>query len=174
MQMNRRQRRHPEISSSRSNETQPVLSHSEHEAQPYGAVVRMPIALDVKVCADIVQDLNQILADTMALRDLHKKHHWQAAGPTFYPLHLLFDKHFQEQSELVDEIAERIQCLAGSASPWRPMLPITRRFLGRPVIVKPCLCSFQDWQKPMRSLFERPETPPAPPRRREMMEQTIC
>src|SRR5262249_28165845 len=62
---------------------------------------------------DSVTALNQILADTMTLRDLYKKHHWQATGPTFYQLHLLFDKHFNEQSELVDEIAERIQSLGG-------------------------------------------------------------
>jgi starvation-inducible DNA-binding protein len=49
----------------------------------------------------------------MTLRDLYKKHHWQVAGPTFYQLHLLFDKHFEEQSELIDEIAERIQMLGG-------------------------------------------------------------
>jgi starvation-inducible DNA-binding protein len=53
------------------------------------------------------------LADTMTLRDLYKKHHWQVAGPTFYQLHLLFDKHFGEQSELVDTIAERIMTLGG-------------------------------------------------------------
>src|SRR2546425_3337726 len=49
----------------------------------------------------------------MTLRDLYKKHHWQVSGPTFYQLHLLFDKHFNEQSELVDAIAERIQSLGG-------------------------------------------------------------
>ena len=35
------------------------------------------------------------------------------SGPTFYQLHLLFDKHYEEQSELVDQIAERIQLLGG-------------------------------------------------------------
>jgi len=35
------------------------------------------------------------------------------AGPTFYQLHLLFDKHYEEQVELVDSIAERIQLLGG-------------------------------------------------------------
>jgi len=49
----------------------------------------------------------------MTLRDLYKKSHWQVAGPTFYQLHLLFDKHFDEQVELVDLIAERIQLLGG-------------------------------------------------------------
>jgi starvation-inducible DNA-binding protein len=65
------------------------------------------------VCKESVENLNQLLADIMTLRDLYKKHHWQVAGPTFYQLHLLFDKHYEEQSELVDKIAERIQLLGG-------------------------------------------------------------
>jgi starvation-inducible DNA-binding protein len=69
--------------------------------------------LDQQVCATSVELLNQILADTITLRDLYKKHHWQVAGHTFYQLHLLFDKHFDEQSELVDAMAERIQLLGG-------------------------------------------------------------
>jgi starvation-inducible DNA-binding protein len=44
---------------------------------------------------------------------MYKKHHWQISGPTFYELHILFDKHFEEQVELVDTIAERIQILGG-------------------------------------------------------------
>src|SRR5260370_19829978 len=83
------------------------------ETQAFGTVVPMPIGLDENVCLPSVEALNQILADTMTLRDLYKKHHWQLSGPTFYQLHLLFDKHFGEQSELVDEIAERIQSLGG-------------------------------------------------------------
>jgi starvation-inducible DNA-binding protein len=52
-------------------------------------------------------------ARPITLRDLYKKHHWQVSGPTFYQLHLLFDKHYDEQNELVDAIAERIQLLGG-------------------------------------------------------------
>jgi starvation-inducible DNA-binding protein len=59
------------------------------------------------------KQLNQLLADSISLRDMYKKHHWQVAGPTFYQLHLLFDKHFDEQVEIVDTIAERIQLLGG-------------------------------------------------------------
>ena len=73
----------------------------------------MPIGLDEATRRESVENLNQILADTMTLRDLYKKHHWQVSGPTFYQLHLLFDKHFGEQSELVDQIAERIMMLGG-------------------------------------------------------------
>jgi starvation-inducible DNA-binding protein len=65
------------------------------------------------VCKASVENLNQVLADTMTLRDMYKKHHWQVVGPTFYQLHLLYDKHYKEQSELVDLVAERIQTLGG-------------------------------------------------------------
>src|SRR2546428_226019 len=91
----------------------PVTVHETKELQHYGTVARLPIALDASVCAASAGNLNQLLADTMTLRDLYKKHHWQVSGPTFYQLHLLFDKHFNEQSELVDAIAERIQSLGG-------------------------------------------------------------
>ncbi len=91
----------------------PITGQRAHEIQPFGHLVHMPIALDAHVCEESVANLNQILADTMTLRDMYKKHHWQVAGPTFYPLHLLFDKHYAQQSELVDAIAERIQLLGG-------------------------------------------------------------
>jgi len=85
------------------------------EVQRYGTVANRPIALDQKVRQDNCELLNQILADTMTLRDMYKKHHWQVSGPTFYQLHLLFDKHYGEQAELVDGIAERVQTLGGVA-----------------------------------------------------------
>jgi starvation-inducible DNA-binding protein len=91
----------------------PILHQRAHEIQPYGKIAKLPIALDEKVCAQSAENLNQVLADTMTLRDLYKKHHWQVSGHTFYQLHLLFDKHFEEQDGLVDAIAERIQLLGG-------------------------------------------------------------
>src|SRR5580700_2189757 len=71
----------------------PITNQHAHEIQPYGHLVRMPIALSEVACKEAVESLNQLLADTITLRDLYKKHHWQVAGPTFYQLHLLFDKH---------------------------------------------------------------------------------
>src|SRR5207245_9008867 len=91
----------------------PVTVHDTKELAHYGTVARLPIAPDASVCAASADNLNQLLADTITLRDLYKKHHWQVSGPTFYQLHLLFDKHFNEQSELVDLIAERIMMLGG-------------------------------------------------------------
>ncbi|HXT73635.1 MAG TPA: DNA starvation/stationary phase protection protein [Candidatus Angelobacter sp.] len=92
-------------------QSKPILRQQAREIQPYGKIAKLPIALDEKVCAASAENLNQLLADTMTLRDMYKKHHWQVAGHTFYQIHLLFDKHHNEQDELVDTIAERIQTL---------------------------------------------------------------
>ena len=93
---------------------QPRLHQRARELQAYGTVSHMlPLELEEPVRLEMTEQLNQLLADTMTLRDLYKKSHWQVAGPTFYQLHLLFDKHFNEQVELVDLIAERIQLLGG-------------------------------------------------------------
>jgi starvation-inducible DNA-binding protein len=91
----------------------PKIGQRAAEIQAFGTIAKLPIALSEKVCQASVDRLNQILADTMTIRDMYKKHHWQVSGHTFYQLHLLFDKHFNEQAELVDEIAERIQTLGG-------------------------------------------------------------
>src|SRR5580692_3772862 len=93
---------------------QPRLHQSAPEIQQYGTVSHaLPLELEEPVRLEMTERLNQMLADTMTLRDLYKKSHWQVAGPTFYQLHLLFDKHHGEQSEIVDTIAERIQLLGG-------------------------------------------------------------
>lgn len=69
---------------------------------------------------EMTEQLNQLLADTMTLRGLYKKSHWQVAGPAFYQPHLLYDKHYDEQVELVDSIAERIQLLGGVSLAMAP------------------------------------------------------
>src|SRR5882762_1731532 len=93
---------------------QPRLHQRAGEIQRYGTVNHLlPLELEEPVRLEMTAQLNQLLADTMTLRDLYKKSHWQVAGPTFYQLHLLFDKHYDEQVELVDSIAERIQLLGG-------------------------------------------------------------
>jgi starvation-inducible DNA-binding protein len=93
----------------------PYLKQRSKPIQMYGTVIDLPVGLDEKVRLESTENLNQLLADTIMLRDLYKKHHWQVSGHTFYQLHLLLDKHFGEQAELVDTIAERIQLLGGVA-----------------------------------------------------------
>jgi len=103
------------VSANRSNiSAQPRLHQRAREIQTYGTVEHLlPLELEEPVRLEMTEQLNQLLADTMTLRDLYKKSHWQVAGPTFYQLHLLYDKHYGEQDEIVDQIAERIQLLGG-------------------------------------------------------------
>jgi len=111
-------RRHGNVAM--ANRATPLTDQKAQEIQAYGHLVPLPIALEESVCAASVANLNQLLADTMTLRDLYKKHHWQVSGPTFYQLHLLFDKHYEGQAELVDGIAERIQLLGGVSLAMAP------------------------------------------------------
>jgi len=91
----------------------PLAHQHAPEIQPFGHLVRMPIALAENACKEAVESLNQVLADTITLRDMYKKHHWQVAGPSFYQLHIQIDKPAGEQNELVELIAARIQLLGG-------------------------------------------------------------
>ena len=93
----------------------PRLDARSGEIQRYGTLRRLPIGLPDKARSGSSELLNEILADSMVLTSLYKKHHWLVAGPTFYQLHLLFDKHYEEQNELVDLLAERVQSLGGIA-----------------------------------------------------------
>jgi starvation-inducible DNA-binding protein len=98
----------------------PLLHQRGKELQKFGTLRTLPIGLPDKARKENVEALNQILSDTITLRDLYQKHHWQVAGPTFYQLHLLFEKHYNEQSELVDQLAERIQTLGGISLAMAP------------------------------------------------------
>jgi starvation-inducible DNA-binding protein len=83
------------------------------EYQPFGVLAPRAIALPARTCARSVESLNHVLVDLVALRELYRKHHWQASGPTFYSLHLLFDSHYEQLDKLVDDVAERIAALGG-------------------------------------------------------------
>ena len=92
---------------------EPELAPLGEEIQRFGTTRLLPIALAKEARSESCRLLNQILADSMVLYALYKKHHWLVAGPTFYQLHLLFDKHAEEQSEIIDLVAERVQSLGG-------------------------------------------------------------
>jgi starvation-inducible DNA-binding protein len=94
---------------------EPRLAPTGVEVQHFGTLRLLPIALSAEARQESSQLVNGILADSMILYALYKKLHWLVAGPTFYQLHLLFDKHAEEQSELIDLLAERVQSLGGIA-----------------------------------------------------------
>jgi starvation-inducible DNA-binding protein len=95
--------------------SQPWLHQHGKEIQAFGTVRQFPIALAYETRMYACQRLNQLLADTQILYALYKKHHWLMRGATFSQLHLLLDKHADEQLGLVDKIAERVQTLGGIA-----------------------------------------------------------
>ena len=101
-------------------EAQPRYQVEYREIQAFGTLKNLPIGLEDNARAQSVAILNQVLADTMTIRDLYKKHHWQMSGATFYQLHLLLDKHYEEQAALVDLIAERIMALGGISIAMAP------------------------------------------------------
>ncbi|MGD0824745.1 MAG: Dps family protein [Terriglobales bacterium] len=111
----------PSSSNSHKASAQPRFHQKARELQAFGTVTSMqPLQLEEPVRLEMTEQLNQLLADTITLRDLYKKSHWQVSGATFYQLHLLFDKHYGEQNELVDTIAERIQLLGGISIAMAP------------------------------------------------------
>lgn len=99
-----------EVSSS-----QPLLHQHGYEIQQYGTLRNLPIVLSPDARSESCALINQILADTIILYHLYKKHHWLMRGHTFYQLHLLLDKHASEQIELIDALGERVQTLGGVA-----------------------------------------------------------
>lgn len=117
--------------SNRGVSAQPHFHQSAPAIQQCGTVRLTPIELEEPVRLEMVEQLNLLLADTMTMRDLYKKAHWQISGPTFYQLHLLFDKHFNEQTGLIDTIAERIQTLGGVTLAMAADVAETTR-IGRP------------------------------------------
>ncbi|BCM90952.1 DNA protection during starvation protein [Abditibacteriota bacterium] len=100
-------------SSGVSKAIQPLMHQRGPIIQEYGTLRNLPLGLEDDARKQMIDGLNQILADTIMLASMYKKHHWQVSGHTFYQLHLLFDKHYEEQSVLVDSIAERISLLGG-------------------------------------------------------------
>ncbi len=106
----------------------PNWRQNAKEIQQYGTVIKsLPLGLEEDVRTEITGRLNLLLADTITLRDMYKKHHWQLGGPTFYQLHLLFDEHAKKQSKLVDSLAERIQILGGVSVAMAPDVAETTR-----------------------------------------------
>ena len=98
-----------------TNSSQPWLHQHGREVQRFGTVRQFPIGLSYEARIDSCQRLNHVLADSQILYALYKKHHWLMRGPTFYQLHLLLDKHAEEQVKLIDLLAERVQTLGGVA-----------------------------------------------------------
>ena len=141
----------------------PLTDQHEKQSQPYGTIVKLPIGLAESACKASVENLNQLIADTMTLRDMYKKHHWQVVGPIFYQLHLLYDKHYKEQVELVDLLAERIQTLGGVTIAMAHDVAETTTSRDCPEVGKTLRCNCLVYSMRMKSSYTRPERWPDRP-----------
>ncbi|MCH4383269.1 MULTISPECIES: DNA starvation/stationary phase protection protein [Staphylococcus] len=63
---------------------------------------------------DVVKELNQQVANwTVAYTKLHN-FHWYVKGPNFFSLHEKFEELYNEASQYVDDLAERILAIGGN------------------------------------------------------------
>ena len=124
---------------------QPRIHQHAREIQAYGTVSHaLPLELEEPVRLEMTEQLNLLLADTMTLRDLYKKSHWQVAGPTFYQLHLLFDKHYRaSRRKSSTRLPSVFSCSVEFRSPWRPMSRRPRASSVRRAAGKRCRFRFR-------------------------------
>ena len=82
-----------------------------------------------------------------------------SAGSTFYQLHLLYDKHYDEQVELVDSIAERIQLLGGvSLAMTADVAKTTQIERPPPAVAKKFWSSCRDYSMLTKSSLAKSES----------------
>lgn len=69
------------------------------------------IGLSESVRKDIADHLSHLLADSYTLYVKSHNFHWNVTGPHFQELHQLFETHYKDLGDAVDQIAERIRAL---------------------------------------------------------------
>ena len=73
------------------------------------------VALSVNARSEIVEALNQSVAETAVTTMLAQNFHWNVTGMAFGPLHDLFQKIYEDHFEAQDDLAERIKALDAHA-----------------------------------------------------------
>ncbi|HOA37382.1 MAG TPA: DNA starvation/stationary phase protection protein [Flavihumibacter sp.] len=73
------------------------------------------IAIADKNLTAICKSLNECLADAHILYFKTRKFHWNVSGDNFMELHKLFESHYEQIQEAIDEIAERVSQMGGVA-----------------------------------------------------------
>ena len=63
--------------------------------------------------ADLLSEINTLLADYFALYVKTKNFHWHVKGPRFRDLHLAFDEQAHELRDQIDVIGERARKIGG-------------------------------------------------------------
>jgi len=73
------------------------------------------IDLPEKMRRNVIAILNERLAEAIDLQSQVKQAHWNVKGPNFIALHELFDKISGIVLDQIDDIAERVTSLGGTA-----------------------------------------------------------
>ncbi|MEO1222538.1 MAG: DNA starvation/stationary phase protection protein [Pseudomonadota bacterium] len=73
------------------------------------------VALSTEAQAEIVDALNQSVAETVVTTMLAQNFHWNVTGMGFGPLHALFQEIYEDHFVAQDDLAERIKALDGHA-----------------------------------------------------------
>ena len=76
----------------------------------------MNIGINEEKTKEIAKGVSSVLADTYTLYLKTQNFHWNVTGPRFHQLHAMFEEHYTEMAEAIDEVAERIRAL-GHKSP---------------------------------------------------------
>ena len=90
------------------------MATQEHVRREFGSVEENDLRLDTDKSSQIIDALNQDLADTYVLYHQVKKHHWNVEGAEFRDLHLFLGDAAENAEAAADELAERAQALGGT------------------------------------------------------------
>ncbi|SDJ55663.1 Dps family protein [Microbulbifer yueqingensis] len=74
-------------------------------------MTKIDIGINEQDREKVADGLKRLLADSYTLYLQTHNFHWNVTGPLFRELHLMFEEHYQELAEAVDDIAERIRTL---------------------------------------------------------------
>jgi starvation-inducible DNA-binding protein len=77
------------------------------------------ISKDNSATSDVVEQLQQQVANAFVLYANYKHYHWQTFGPLFRDLHLLFDEFALAVLATIDDFAERLRMI-GQDPVFRP------------------------------------------------------
>ena len=87
-----------------------------------GVVEENELRLDREKSEQIIEALNDDLADVYTLYHQLRKHHWNVEGAEFRDLHLFLGDAAEHAEEAADELAERAQALGGTPVASMPNL----------------------------------------------------
>ena len=72
------------------------------------------IGLDETMSAQLIEELNDLLANYQVFYQNTRGFHWNIKGEKFFELHLKFEELYNDLQIKIDEIAERVLTLGGT------------------------------------------------------------